>query len=436
MRTMLRFAWITCLAALFLMDSGIVRALEAGASACDITPDVQKFRVPMAGYGARGNMPSTGIHDPLHAKVLYFRDGARSMTIVTCDLRSITPEFKNQIIQKSAGKGITADNLLVCASHTHDGPALYAEKFWQMQFGQYDPKIVELMSDAVAQAIAEAIDKTAPASVGFASERVEGFTHNRRWEYDTAAREAAGEKPALNPMLSVLRVDGADGTPRAVLVNFATHPTILGADNMLISAEWPGVLEKKLEEAFPGAIALFANGAEGDQAPGKSEGKDAFERVTDFGSRLAKEAERVARGIKTSKAVPIAFVRVTPDLPSLSFSEKAKSGPYKHMVEAALTDLPKKAEVQLLRIGDVMLAGLPGEPLSEVGQSVQKALDHDPAKNRFVIVVGLSNDYLGYIVNEKEYAHGGYEVDSRSYYGPGLGNFLVEAARTAAAEIK
>jgi len=49
-----------------------------------------------------------------------------------------------------------------------------------------------------------------------------------------------------------------------------------------------------------------------------------------------------------------------------------------------------------------------------------------------VVVVGLANDYLGYIVNEAEYAHGGYEVDARSYYGPGLGTFMAEKAAATA----
>ena len=45
-----------------------------------------------------------------------------------------------------------------------------------------------------------------------------------------------------------------------------------------------------------------------------------------------------------------------------------------------------------------------------------------------------AHDHIGYIVNEKEYGHGGYEVDSRSYYGPGLGAFIATHAAETAAE--
>src|SRR6267142_3095148 len=109
----------------------------------------------------------------------------------------------------------------------------------------------------------------------------------------------------MNPILSVLRADGDDGKCRALLVHFATHPTLLGASNMLISAEWPGVLQQELEAAFPGAVALYCNGAEGDQSPDGAKGTDEFSRVQDFGSRLAEKAEALARKVETRPGLKI-----------------------------------------------------------------------------------------------------------------------------------
>ena len=50
-----------------------MKALEVGVASCDITPDVKAHAVPMAGYGARKGQPATGVHDPLHAKILFLR---------------------------------------------------------------------------------------------------------------------------------------------------------------------------------------------------------------------------------------------------------------------------------------------------------------------------------------------------------------------------
>jgi len=409
--------------------TGSVAALDVGIGVADITPDAETYRVPMAGYGARLGKPSEGVHDPLHAKVLYFRDGGSSMALLTCDLRSITPEFKNQIVEKSAEHGFTMDNILVSASHTHAGPSMYPEKFWQLQFGAYDPRIVDIMSTAVAKAITQAVQNAAPAKVGFAKGSAEGFTRNRRWEYDTEARNAASEEPALDPAVWVMRVDAMDGQPRALLVNFATHPTILGHENLLISAEWPGALQRELERLFPGATALYTNGAQGDQAPSGAQGADGFKKVNDFGTRLAKIAAEVARGIETEAAAPIGFGRSTPPLPDFAFTESSKKR-YGSYLKAALEALPRTAELQIFKIGETALVGLPGEPILEVGQAVQKSVCAHGFDN--VVVIGLANDYIGYLVNEKEYAHGGYEVDSRSYYGPGLGTFIAEQAGNVA----
>jgi hypothetical protein len=419
---------LCCLA----LTASSAAALDVGVGAADITPDVETYRVPMAGYGAR-RKPSEGVHDPLHAKVLYFRDGDRSMALITCDLRSITPEFKNQIVEKSAEHGFTTDNILVSASHTHAGPSMYPEKFWQLQFGAYDPKIVDIMSTAVAEAIIQAVQNAARAKVGFSKGSAEGFTRNRRWEYDIDARKAAGEEPAVDPTVWVMRVDSMDGEPRALLVNFATHPTILGHENMLISAEWPGALQRELEKLFPGTVALYTNGAQGDQAPSGAKGADGFEKVNDFGTRLAKIAAEIARGIETETSASIGFSRSTPALPEFAFTESSKKR-YGSYLKAALEALPRTAELQVFQIGKTALVGLPGEPILEVGQAVQRSVGSHGFDN--VVVIGLANDYIGYLVNEKEYAHGGYEVDSRSYYGPGLGTFIAEHAGDVAETLR
>jgi hypothetical protein len=406
-------------------------AMQAGVAACDITPDVYRYRVPMAGYGARSGKPSTGVHDALSAKVLYLVDGETRMALVTTDLRSVTPELKNQILQKAAGSGLTRETLLVCASHDHSGPSFYPEKFWQLQFGVCEPEIVENMSSRIAEAIAKARTSLFEARAGSAQTMIEGFTHNRRWEYDLESRKAAGETPQTNPRLWVLRVDDAEGRPRAILVNFATHPTILGADNFEISSEWPGVLQRRLESVFEGAVALYTNGAEGDQAPEGAQGADGFAKVDDFGSRLAARAAELVKTITTKPDVVLAIHHLDAPLGEPSFSSASKKGPYAFMEPMAMEVLPRQAEIHVLRIGDVGLAGLPGEAICEVGLATEAALREAGVAEP--ITVGLANDYIGYIVNEKEYAHGGYEVDQRSYYGPTLGARIAAFAAKAVA---
>ena len=421
------------LLAMAMVLSSAAMALDVGVGTADITPDVKAFRVPMAGYGARLGRPATGVHDPLEAKVLFLREGAEVSVLVCCDLRSITPEFKQGVAERCADLKLDANHLFLAASHTHDGPSMYPEKFWQMQFGKYDPAIIGPMAAAVAGAIHDAAKNAAPAKLGFGEADATGFVHNRRWGYDNDARKAAGETPLTEPVVWMLRVDGMDGACRAVLVNFACHPTILDADNMLLSAEWPGVMRRELEKLMPGAKALFTNGGEGDQSPDGATGESAFMKMEDYGTRLARLIAEKAKTIQTKPGLSAHCTRALAELPPLSFPESAK-GKIAKMAEAATAALPRKAEIQMLRIGPAALLGLPGEPILAVAQAVRQAVQ--AAGIERAVPVGLANDYIGYIVNEKEYAHGGYEVESRSYYGPRLGAFMTEQAGALAKTVK
>jgi len=422
---------------LTLLAGFSAHAVMAGAAKAEITPDPAKYRVPLAGYGARMGKPATGIHDPLHAKVIVLKDGdrlsagGRLLALITCDLRSITPELKRLAIEKTSAQGFTADNVFMSASHTHSGPSMFPERFWQMQFGKYDPAIVENMSAAIAKAIAEAVASVAPVKVAFAETAAPGFTQNRRWEYDTDARIAAGEKPLVNETLWLMRLDKQDGTTLAVLSHFATHPTILGADNMLISGDWPGSFQREMENQFPGAVALYMNGTEGDQAPKGAQGADAFARVEDFGRRLAQIAATAAKNLTPQNDLVFSFARKRIPLPEFEFPQQAKEKFAKYL-DAAMEALPREVELQAVLLGDTLLVGLPGEPLFAAGNEVRQKVQGFTR----VLTVGLANDYIGYIVTPAEWAHGGYEVESRSYYGPNLAGHLATQAADLVSSLK
>ena len=67
--------------------------------------------------------------------------------------------------------------------------------------------------------------------------------------------------------MTVTRFDDLDGRPIATLVNYGCHPTTLGPDNNLLSADFPGVVCTRIEEAL-GGVAIFSTGPQGDVNPG------------------------------------------------------------------------------------------------------------------------------------------------------------------------
>jgi neutral ceramidase len=102
--------------------------------------------------------------------------------------------------------------------------------------------------------------------------------------------------------VGVIRIDGADGRPIAIIVNYAAHPTILAWDNRLISPDYPGTLRRTVE-GIAGGTCLFLQGAAGDQ----DTLRDYTCKVEDarwVGKQVGIEAARVAELIETRPTKP------------------------------------------------------------------------------------------------------------------------------------
>jgi hypothetical protein len=74
---------------------------------------------------------------------------------------------------------------------------------------------------------------------------------------------------------------------------------------------------------------------------------------------------------------------------------------------------PLLVEVHAMRIGEVAIVSMPGEPFAEIGADVRKRSPFP-----FTMFCGYSNGKGGdYMPIDSEYQHGGYEVE-RTPYGP------------------
>jgi len=71
----------------------------------------------------------------------------------------------------------------------------------------------------------------------------------------------------IDPQIGLLRLDRLDGTPLAVLYNFACHP-IMNPPSTGNTADFPGFASKVIEEQLGGgAVAFFVQGCGGDINP-------------------------------------------------------------------------------------------------------------------------------------------------------------------------
>lgn len=381
--------------------------LAAGTARVEITPPVG---FPMGGYVARQG-PSTGIHDPLFATVLLLKTDGVSVAIVNCDLRS----FPSERIVSLARERKLADHVLIAVTHNHSGPMTWEDKSWPSPERSWFTET----EDKILGAIEEASKKLFPARIAAGFGEIY-LAHNRRkvgadgkvtmfWRN----AERLPTSP-IDPTVGVIRVDDETGKPRAVLVNYACHAVMLGPDNRQISADYPGYLRRRIEQALPGTLCLFTQGGAGDINPYLDKqpvAENGFGEAEKMGDSLAEEALKVARKLKPSanssaKLQAIAEVKEFRDR-----WDKEKT------VKAGLTTLFINQ--------DIAIATLPGEPFVDLQIALR---DKSEIANIFLFGYTFSagGEWIGYVPTLKAATEGGYGAGYNTRIEVGAGEAMID----------
>ena len=408
--------------------------LQAGAAQVDITP---KPGVWLTGYGARVE-PSTGVHDPLFARALFLESRGRRAALVATDIIGFDDDLVTRIRDRvTRASDIHPSHLMLAATHTHAGPSVKCLD----RMAPVDPAFLEQLVDGIAKAVAAAARSAGPASIGAGS--ATGAIGVNRRQRTAEGQTVIGRDPGgpIDRRVGVLRVDGKQG-PICVMLNHACHGVVLGDDNLLISADWPGAAARVMQQAAKGAVAMVTNGACGDINPAERGSFDAVERQ---GAEVARAGMSIFDKIALSSEVEIEAAVRSIALPTRApTAEEARDqlGSNRAALEraqqagdargaqvyramcgwaqelVAFTSSgakaePVAAEVQAIAMDDIALVGLPGEVFVEIGANIAAA---SPFQHTFI--VGYANRVVGYIPTRQAFEEGGYEVDSaHQWYG-------------------
>ncbi len=404
--------------------------LNAAVMPVDITPPIG---VRMEGYGARKD-PSNDIHDPLYATLLMLKDGKTGIAIVTMDLVAIEWAFTSRLRSAlSPILGIPEHCILVAASHTHSGPAGFAGLVPLLSFDE-DPILQEIVLRKVAGAATWINHHLQPAQLGIGRGQVHGIGLNRNDPVNGLADDE----------VTIIRVDDANGKPLAVLMNYGCHPTVLGPDNLAISADYPGAARAELSKTYPGTAFLFTNGATGDVSTRFTRHGQDFDEVERVGRILAGEVLKQLQLVTPVQDAAllglISQVKLTlRALPSVEHAQSQLSllnaelermrannmppGEIRKAVtrlEGAQVQLTRKqrfgnatfveTEVQLIKIGPLALLALPGEPFASTVLAIKAKSPLHPTA-----IVSLGNGNGGYFPDAASFTAGTYEALDSPY---------------------
>ena len=429
----LKIMLVAWLAGLALAASAQAAGLKAGVAKVEITPPLGE---KMWGYAARKD-PAKGVLDPLYARVLVLEAGEKKLGLVVLDLGRTFGPAQIERLRVSARQASGISYLLVQATHTHSGPVILDE---------YAENAVPAWETAALEKIAKAIDEATNhtvearlgtgrgiAYIGYNRIRVNpDGTVTMFWRNETRVPTAP-----VDPTVSVLRVDTAEGKPLAILVNYSCHPVVFGADNLQYSADFPGVMTRAVEQAIGGEpLCFFLQGAPGDinvyDATMPVE-QDAVKKRDWAGERLGQEAARVAKSIHTeADAQPsIDFVedmmtfRLRWDLEKFRQALLASFGEefVKNFAPRIKPEIPVPVATVLIN-KRIALMTMPGEPFVEYQINWR---DRCPARDAFFL--GYANGYDGYFPTIKAASIGGYGAASATtWLEVGAGERMVDHA--------
>src|SRR5262245_13091738 len=346
--------------------------LKAGVARVDLTPPLE-LNAPLGGYGERMNRPAEGVHDRIFAKALVLSDGKQKFALVTVDIVGFPPPVKGELVNRLSKEGWTQGQMMLLASHSHTSIEMNAinpaNTFQIPQIGIYSARVFEFVMERLVQVVREADRQLVPVSVGTSSVMLEGWNRNRRQGGTVTDKE-----------LTVTRIDAA-GKPLAVLVNFTAHPTFMSGEDMWFSGDWPGHLQRTLESLIgQGVMAMYYNGAEGDQAPqGRPDaGPSRWERAERYGRDLAVVSWKQWQQTPARSDAALAFHSHTIALPERTWHPDfmktggAEYGLSEELFKEMLPRMfPTEANSITLRLGDLVIVGIPGEMAASLGMKIK-----------------------------------------------------------------
>lgn len=423
--------------------------LRAGAGEADITP--------FLGCQIDGNIgvprPAEVVITPLHARAMVLEQDGKKFCFLSMDLLAITNVESDNVRRMAMEKfGFTRDAVAVHVTQCHSAPSmgqimlsdrLPATKKYPWLRGSH-PDYGPFALTRIEQAIRDALAAIKPVRVAWGAAIDGRVAFNRRYIMrDGTAAMGRGGRPIedvlqsegpSDPEVGLATFTGLDLKPIATLLHHTCHP-VHWDPHRAIHADWPGRWADTVRrDLLPGTTPLVVNGCCGNVHHANildRSREDTPQSMARLLSESTHQAMMNIRGIESpvlkwhSETMRIPWRKFPPEVfadahklidanPEPMWKSSAKdSVDWNWCFAATLLDAEEMVtsapgfdyEVQAVRIGDLAILVLPGEPFVEAQLEIKR---RSPAKRTFV--AHMSNGYVGYIPTPLALKGGGYET--------------------------
>ena len=393
----------------------------------------------LGGFGPFLGRRNLGVRDPLYCRVLTFNDGSRRNVIVATDMIASGQLACRLLRMELAGEySLFPESIMFVGTHTHSGACVSS---CDIGYGEPSAEFVDNWRRAVKKTVGEAI---------WSEEVVRALSGRAPIRKPLGKRRTAGAADMhTDPEIRFVKFVRPDGTVKALVHNHAMHGVVFGRLNRLVSADWMGDANAKIKARKLAEIPCFLYGTAGDinviwthKAPERDLNVDWI------GTSYVDDLEAALDDVKEIEIGPCKAVLQAVEFPT----EPVVASEYRAVAEKLLAKLPSPFEnllnymhdrmiemavlaerghdfrvicdLQVLKMGDLSVAAVPGEPFLEVGEKIRAG-----AKAAFPLAVSVANGDAGYYPTREMFekyptvfdcddfgAFGFYEV----WFGPGM----------------
>ncbi|HEX6225857.1 MAG TPA: neutral/alkaline non-lysosomal ceramidase N-terminal domain-containing protein [Chryseolinea sp.] len=373
-----------------------------GYSKVNLTPSEP---VATAGYGKRLGKLYKSVHDSIYVRSLVIDNGTRRVAIVSADLLIIPPSVTAVLEMELPEIGFTLDNTYLGATHSHNSIGNWAAGVASFLYGTYEDSIVRFIADKIKVSIEGATKNMLPSTINVDSVALSEGVYNR-----------VTDSGPVDPLIRTIEIERSDSS-RLLFVSYTAHATCLFSRDLFLSADYPGELTTTLESQGDYALAMFMAGAVGSHGPAAPEGgwNCVDWMANGISQKILQHRDRqrmMKNTIIEMHRVPLALTALQPkifhDWRLRAWLFRGAFGQYPNFIS-------------VLRIGDIVLLGTPGDFSGEFNASLDSLAAQSDV---FPIVTSFNGGYIGYLTPSKYYDVDHYETQLMNWYGPGTGDYI------------
>lgn len=375
--------------------------LLVGAAKRDITPTVATAppdgSVYLGGYGFGPVRLSTGVLAPVHVRAMVISNGEQTIAFAESETQGAFAAYKTgpfgstdiaSAVEQATAGAIPHQNVIISSDHSHAGPDTTG--IW----GGLPDSYLQFLKDQTVGAIIDAFAARVPAALSTGTTDATSLLNS---QFDQPPNDQ------VDGELRVLVASSPSDPSRrpAILINFAAHATVMGSDNTLVSADWPGMVADEVERALgiDTAVVMVADVGRTQPDDGQFPGGD-VQRLEGYSQAVTDRVLAAVARLEPHQGSAIAATQL--------FLRERYSNPFfpLALIGSAISrsaDPPWLDGEQVgslvgaARVGDLLFAAIPGEGYPAIEFAMR---DRVPAGRHFIF--GLANDQLGYLISPAE----------------------------------